>query len=258
MGRLGYDRYYGELEAQTAWLAGTVREADPETPVPTCPEWTVMQLAQHVGRAHRWAIALVERRASEPIESRQLPDRELPAGESARSAWLCGGAARLVAAIRDAGPQTQVWTWAEEQTAGFWARRMTHETAVHRADAELALGRPVEMAADLAADGISEWLGILEHGPLARTGMRDLTGVGQTLHLHATDDGLGETGEWLVRRTPAGLAWEHGHERADVAVRGPAEALFLTLMRRLPLGDPRVEVLGDRAVFDHWLANTAF
>jgi uncharacterized protein (TIGR03083 family) len=263
MGRLPYERYYREIEAEAGALADAARDGDAATPVPTCPEWTLRELAQHVGRAHRWATALVEGRAVEPIASRTLPDRQLPAEEPARSAWLRGGAARLVTAIRDAGPETHVWTWADEQTAGFWARRMTHESVVHRVDAELALGRPVEIAADLAADGISEWLGILSCGPLARTGMRDLSGAGQSLHFHATDPdladgGLGAAGEWLVRRTPTGIEWAYGHEKADVAVRGPAAPLFLTLMGRLPVDGSGVEVFGDRDLLDHWLANTGF
>ena len=34
---------------------------------------------------------------------------------------------------------------------------------------------------------------------------------GVTLHLHATDDGLGRAGEWLVRGAGGGVVWEHGH-----------------------------------------------
>jgi uncharacterized protein (TIGR03083 family) len=255
MTRLPYERYYRELEAETRRLAEAVG-AGPAAPVPTCPEWTMTRLAEHVGRAHRWAGMLVIRRALAPISSREAPDRRMPEAEPQRSGWLAAGAADLVAAVRDAGPDTPVWTWTDERSAGFWARRMVHETAVHRADAELALGRDVELSPDLAADGISEWLTIL---PFARDTTRDaLAGNGETLHLHATDDGLGPAGEWLIQRTPQGPVWEHGHGKGDAAIRAAATDLLLVLLRRKPLDDPRVEVLGDRAVADHWLAHTAF
>ena len=42
------------------------------------------------------------------------------------------------------------------------------------------------------------------------------------------------------------------------SVRGPASDLLLVLMRRLPPGDPAVEVLGDAAVLDELLAATPF
>jgi len=256
--RLEYDRYYRALEAETSRLADAVCGADLARPVPTCPEWTLARLAGHVGRAHRWAAAIVEQRATEPVPAGQLPDRELPDADPDRSAWLQDGASRLVTAVRAAGPGTRVWSWADEQTAGFWARRMVYETLVHRADAELALGRRVELAADLAADGIGEWLDILALGRVEALRVGDLRGDGQTLHFHATDGGLGEAGEWLVRRTPAGVVWQHGHGKGDAAVRAAVGDLYLLLMRRIPADDPRVELLGDTALVRHWLANTAF
>jgi hypothetical protein len=62
------------------------------------------------------------------------------------------GAARLAATVQQAGPDARVWTWADDQTAGFWLRRMVHETVIHRADAALALRR----ATEIASDGITE------------------------------------------------------------------------------------------------------
>ncbi|MEV4257226.1 hypothetical protein AB0J52_29065, partial [Spirillospora sp. NPDC049652] len=41
-------------------------------------------------------------------------------------------------------------------------------------------------------------------------------------------------------------------------VRGPAADLFLLLSRRITADDPRVKVVGDRALLDHWTSLTAF
>ncbi len=252
------EEYYATLTDQTAQLAVAVRDADQRLPVPTCPDWTLGKLAEHVGRAHRWAAAVVERRALSRVDSREVDDRHIPADAPGRVGWLVSGASRVVDAMRTTGPETKVWTWAGVQPAIFWARRMTHETAIHRADGELALGRAFTLSPRLAADGISEWLTLLTSLHLAQRFTEPPLADGQRMHLHASDDGIGGTGEWLVRGTASGLEWEHGHAKGDVAVRGPVSGLLLVIMRRLPPTHPGVEVLGDAALLDHWLAQTRF
>lgn len=249
------DRLYAGISESTARLAGIVA-GEPETrPIPTCPEWTLRQLTTHVGRAQRWAAEIVTRRSREFIAFRDVPDGRLPDDPAARPDWLNAGASRLIDAVR-AGGAEQVWTFAGMRPGGFWARRMAHETAVHCADAELAAGREVMIAPDLAADGIDEWLWLVANDPEEPPDL--LRGQGQTLHLHATDEGLGAVGEWLITRTPTGIDVRAGHARADVAVRGPAAMLLLVLLRRLPAGAPGTTVLGDQALLAHWLQNTPF
>ncbi|KWX04476.1 hypothetical protein TH66_07880 [Carbonactinospora thermoautotrophica] len=259
MVQLGYDRYYTELEAEAVRFAEAVHDADLARQVPTCPEWTLAQLVAHVGQAHRWATAIVVRRSPEPLALEDVDDLRVPEDAAERAEWLRAGAARLVEAVREAGPETPVWTFTDEHYAGFWVRRMLYETLVHRADAELTVGRAVTLDPELAADGISEGLGLLtSSAAAANPAVAGLRGDGQTLHFHATDEGLGEAGEWVVRRTPSGVVWEHGHVKADVAVRARAADLLLVLQRRIPPSAPRIEVLGDEELFHHWLDHTAF
>ncbi|MGH3765559.1 MAG: maleylpyruvate isomerase family mycothiol-dependent enzyme [Pseudonocardiaceae bacterium] len=253
------DRYLDALTAQSALLAEALAAADWALRVPTCPDWTLRQLVEHVGQAHRSATMIVNRRLT------TAPDFSTfsvvaPDDDGALCTWLVDGADELAAAIRSVGPQTPIWTWADDQSAGFWVRRMTHETAVHRADAELALGREFSLEADLAADAISEWLSVLSL-PQAlefRPELAELRGDGQILHLHSTDPGLGEAGEWIVRRTPSGPVWEPGHAKGDVAVRGAVVDLLLVMMRRIAPSQAPITVLGDASVLDHWLAHTRF
>jgi len=86
----------------------------------------------------------------------------------------------------------------------------------------------------------------------------ELRGDGQSLHFHATDPGLQGTGEWLITRTPSGITVQHGHGKADVAVRGPAADLLLVLTRRLPPSAPGVDIYGEQALLTHWLGHTPF
>src|SRR5215470_16202248 len=78
-------------------------------PVPTCPEWTLRQLITHVGRAHRWAAAIVTTRSPVPIPFREVPDGKLPGNPRGHAGWLRTGAAGVVGAVRAAGDE-QVWT----------------------------------------------------------------------------------------------------------------------------------------------------
>jgi len=242
------------LIAQNRALADLTRTADPDTPVPTCPDWMLRQLVTHVGRGDRWAATIVGQRAESVVDPRMVPDGKPPADPGDAADWLIGGVRLLIDAVDGVGPETSVWTFLGPRPAAWWLRRRLHETAVHRADAALALNAPFDLPADVAADGVSEWLSLLAAASRPEPPLEG----GTSMHLHATDDGLGAAGEWMVRGGGDGIAWESGHAKGTVAVRGAAVDLLLTLTRRIPAGDPRVQVLGDAAVFDGWLARTAF
>jgi uncharacterized protein (TIGR03083 family) len=256
MSEISTERLYGEITGSTATLAGLIDGTDLTRPVPTCPEWTMRQLVTHVGRAHRWATAMVAARATEPLPFREIPDGKLPGDQRGPVDWLSAGAAGLVATVQAAG-DTQVWTHLGLGPARYWARRMAHETAVHRADGQIALGQRPRIDPATAADGIGEWLGFLAT-PGPGEDPPSLGALhGKVLHLHVTDEGVAG-GEWMIRPAEDGITVEPGHGRGDVAVRGPASDLLLVLMRRFPAGDPAVEVLGDPALLDSLLAETAF
>jgi hypothetical protein len=124
---------------------------------------------------------------------------------------------------------------------------------VHRADAELALGVAApEIDSVIAADGIDEFLFNL---PSARRPYKHLASLptGASMHLHATDS----DGEWLVRFTESGIAWERGHGRASVAVRGPVASLLLFTYGRLWPTDPRLSVFGEADLLGAWQQKTA-
>ena len=259
MPQLDADRYVAEIEASTAGLAEILAEYDQSLPIPTCPEWTLRQLVTHVGRAHRWAAEITRTRSDAFIPFREVPDGKLPDDRAEQRVWLRAGAARIVGAVREAGSDL-VWSFTGPAPAGFWLRRMAHETLVHRADAQLAAGAEPEPAieAEVAADAIDEWLTLLAGGHVNADERARALPAGAGLHVHATDDGLGGRGEWMIRHDAGSLTVEPGHGKGDAALTGPAASLLLVLMRRRPASDPAVTVYGDSAVVDGWLASTAF
>jgi uncharacterized protein (TIGR03083 family) len=254
---LEHERYLTSLDTEVRRFAEVVAAGEPGAGVEYCPEWTLADLSRHQGLVHRWALQVVTVGAQERVSWDELPDQEAPEDPAGRAEWLLRGATRLAELLRERGPAEKVWSWGAEQHTGFWARRMAHETLIHRIDAESAVGPAPAGAVDavLAADNIDELL----HNALAPQARafpeRDrLRGEGGTLHLHCTD----VPGEWLLRRTPEGFASEQGHAKAEAALRAPAAELMLLLNRRLPDGRNAVEILGDQALVELWLDGLTF
>ena len=257
--RLSYDRYRAEIVTQAELLAGQLKDADLTRRVPSCPDWNAGQLVRHLGGAHRWAETVVRTRPAD-----LGPESEVGPGDVTRYAneepevvtpWLVAGATALADTLRTAGPGAPVPTPVPSGTTDFYARRMCHETAVHRADAMLALGAEYTLDPDVALDAMDEWMELgslpqnLEWHPVTR----ELLGPGRTLHFHATD---AEQAEWLVDLTGDTLAWRPAHEKAAVAVRAPlTQLLLLVYNRRTPDG---LEIFGDRELLDFWLERVGF
>ncbi|ORJ60365.1 maleylpyruvate isomerase family mycothiol-dependent enzyme [Mycobacterium simiae] len=228
---------------------------DQSVPVPTCPGWSVNQLLRHVGRGDRWAAQIVRDRLDQPLDLRSVEGGKPPPDPADAISWLHGGAQLLVDAVELSGVETPVWTFLGERPANWWIRRRLHEAAVHRADAALALGRDFALQPDIAADGISEFLDRISVQAGANGTPLPLED-GRTLHLHATDPGLGETGEWTVRVSGGRVTWAHEHGKGTLAVRGGATELLLAMTRRTSLAAIGIETFGDDAVWQHWVECT--
>ncbi|GAB2995940.1 maleylpyruvate isomerase family mycothiol-dependent enzyme [Streptomyces pseudoechinosporeus] len=251
------DRYAARIIDQTTQLAAVVDGADATSPVPGCPGWTLAHLLRHVGGTHRWAETVVRTRAAGPVSDEQVnlvePDADDNLGTL--SDWLMEGAARLAETLRETGPDVAVWTVAPGGTPLFWARRMTYETVIHRFDATAAVGATYTLDADVALDGLDEWMefSTLPQAYESAAEQKALLGPGRTLHFHATDAPEG-TGEWLIDLTGLPFTWSHAHKKSATAVRGPLKDLLLLLyQRRSPSPAQGIEVLGDEALLTTWV-----
>jgi uncharacterized protein (TIGR03083 family) len=243
------------LVEETRAFGELIRTADPSTPVPTCPEWTIRQLFRHVGRGNRWAAQIVADRRDEPLDPREVPEGKPPEDIDGAIDWLNAGVQLILDSVDAAGAHTAVWTFLGPRPARWWVRRRLHEATVHRADAAIAVGADYQLAPELAADGLDEWLERVAIEVSAESSPLD---AGKTLHLHATDDGLGSAGEWTITGTDDGITWSHEHGKGDAALRGSAKDLLLAVVRRQTAAEGGLEVFGDTAVWDGWLARTPF
>lgn len=249
--------YAAALLEQNRAFGEVIRGADPSTPVPTCPEWTIQQLFRHVGRGDRWAAQIVRDRVDHFLDPRSVEQGKPPPDPDEAISWLHSGAQLLVDTVERAGMESPVWTFIGPRPAYWWVRRRLHEASVHRADAVLALGLVFTLDAEMAADGISEWLERVA-AQAGRDGAALPITDGQSVHLHATDPGIGAAGEWTIRADNGTISWSHDHGKGTVALRGPATDLLLAVTRRVAVDDTGIAVFGDTAVWQNWLEHTPF
>jgi uncharacterized protein (TIGR03083 family) len=261
MSLLSYDRYCTEIVAQAELLTSAVDGADMTVPVASCPDWNVGQLLRHLGGVHRWAATIVSTRATEPVQA-QVPDYSVYVSEDPAVVvpWLAEGAAQLAEALRAAGPGMPLWTPVPGGNTDFYARRFTHETLIHRADATLALGSAFSAAPQIALDAVDEWLelGALPMHFDVHPQTRELLGPGRTVHLHATDTAPLASAEWVIDLTGDTIAWRRAHEKAAVAVRAPLTDLLLVVYKRRTARGADIQVLGDAQLLDFWLERVSF
>ncbi|WP_214317765.1 maleylpyruvate isomerase family mycothiol-dependent enzyme [Nonomuraea sediminis] len=251
--RLTYEQYCDAVEATDAIFVELMAGSDLETPVPTCPGWTLADLIKHHGTTHRWMEHLVSHRATERVWSRDVPV-DLPQDTAAYPAWLARSAEMSLRTLRGADPDAPNWTHGADRHVRFFPRRLLCEAVVHLADAELALGRTPRVAPGIAADGIDEFLENLPYYSWIAEPVSRLDRDGETLRFSSTDTDDG----WLIKLGD-GCAWQtdRGAAQATVTVRGACgDLLLLTYGRLRPSDAGRFIVTGDVELLSSWLGAT--
>ena len=217
---------------------------DIDAAVPSCPGWTMHKLLAHVGRVYRSVGRHVAERATEMIPADEIP--RPPEGDAIVE-WFEEGHRFVSEALAGADPDEAVWTWTGQSTMAFYFRRMAHETAVHRWDAEVAFGSPGPIDSDLATDGVSELFEVVLPFAVANW---DMNLPDATLHLHRTDG----DGEWLLANDGGRIQVSHEHAKGDAAVRASGTDLLLLSWERIGLNSPGVDTFGDADAARAWFA----
>jgi uncharacterized protein (TIGR03083 family) len=232
------------LSAEGPRLLDAATRAGWDTSVPGL-DWDVRDLVVHTGGVHRWAAAVVSGASDEDI---RLANSRVGAGpaDDQLPEWFAAGHAALVDALRSAPDDLDAFTFLPAPSPRhFWARRQAHETAVHRADAQVAGGVVEPFAVAFAQDGIAEML----HGFATR-------------RRHA----IRQPGTVLLRPSDEGAAWRivFGGEKTvaervdanagtdaavDSVIAGTSSELYLWLWNR-PVA--RVEMHGEAELADLW------
>lgn len=242
------------IEERSRAFRSAVSTADAlDVQVPTCPDWTLLDLVHHLGTGRRsWAATV----AAGPDATARVPaptdgDEAAPGDPEALDAWLAGSTEQLVQALREAGSERGCWTWwgdsQSPQTCGAVARHQLQEIAVHAYDAQLTAGAPEPVPDDVALDGVEEFLSTC------------CATTSPWPHEPAVVDYVATEGrawrQWVdadgSRYAP--LESTHvGKAPADARLTGAASDVVLVLYGRRPLDSLTLE--GDREVFDRLVA----
>jgi len=236
-------------DRSTAFRAAVAAASSLDVQVPTCPEWTLFDLVQHLGEGRRaWAATIA---AGPDATAKAAPqgDPTAPQEREAMLAWLAASTRELLDALRAAGPDRGCWGWwgksQSPRTCAGAARRQLHEIAVHTYDAQLTVGAPQPLPEEVALDGAEEFLSTIcattvawPHKPAA---VDYYATEGRSWRHWLSDDGAR-----IARlHTPA-------EDPADASARGTANELVLAFYDRIPLDSLKLE--GDRRIFDQLVA----
>jgi uncharacterized protein (TIGR03083 family) len=235
-------------------------DADGAPLVPSCPGWSVSDLVAHLGFVHRYVTRIIRERLPEPPDTSDLTFLGLPTNlqgwpmpENAPNRgpvpvglidWFADGAFALESLFRNCDPGETVWTWSREQSTGFWLRMQTIEAAVHRWDAESAIGVAQPVEAELAGDAVGQTFEVM--APARRARGQAPPGSGERFRIRQTDG----TGNWTVHFEGDEIRLTESAEPCDVELAGTASDLMLFLWQRIPAD--RLEVTGDRDVLDRY------
>ncbi|MCT2588615.1 maleylpyruvate isomerase family mycothiol-dependent enzyme [Streptomyces sp. N2-109] len=195
---------------------------DLSLPVLHCGDWSLRDLAEHMGRGNLWAAAAVTDKRGD-YEAPPAPRVDAEVRD-----WFNASVDELLAAL-DTDPAIEAWTIHPPHTVGFWQRRRAQEMLIHRWDAQNALGDSLPFSPEFAADGVAE--------------------VFDTMAPRQVKLGRAEPPRhaFRLRATDTGQSWTHGPGEPVAEIAGTAQRLLLMLWGRLPADDASISWSGDRA-----------
>jgi uncharacterized protein (TIGR03083 family) len=233
-GRLSVEAATSLIESDSAALRAAA-QSDLDARIAACPEWSTTDLLWHIGRVHWFWNTVVSVPLTDQQAVRDYPDIERPADDQLAE-FAAAQAAALISTLRSTDPGSPAWTWApSQQDCAFVIRHQVQEAAVHRWDAQHAIGaaEPIDRLA--ALDAVEEFLTV----SVASTAWpaEGAAPLGVPLVLHATD--AGADGTWVVTDAGPGIvtaaAGGPAGETGAVTVTGSASDLLLWLYERVEL-----------------------
>lgn len=250
--RLSFTDYLHHITSESERFRDALLPARGDEPVPTCPEWKADDLLFHLARVQNFWAHVVAGRLTTDEQVGQVAELERSTEHADLGDVMLSSTHKLLAALRDAEPETRAWSWSTEQTVGFAFRRQALEAVVHRLDAELTMGLRTPVDPALAADGVDEALRVM-YGGCTAWGTNSRTDEA-VLRISATDTGH----RWALSRArltgtdPDGtahdepdlyIAAEDDDSAAAAAITGSAEDLLCWIWNRPTVGP--VDQAGD-------------
>jgi uncharacterized protein (TIGR03083 family) len=208
-----------EIARSSSRIAELITEENWNLIVPSCPEWTLLDLVTHIGEVQNfWSHSIREANTYEPWHG----EGSKPVSVQEAAKWLRVQTKSLIDAIESTADTSPCWTWWKDpQTARAVTRHQVQEAEIHRWDAELTVTTPSPIPLEIATDGIPEFL-----------------------HAHRFAVQKLELPHIRLVASDANDSW-HLHESAagTVDITGTASDLVLFLTGRYPI--EKLAVVGD-------------
>jgi uncharacterized protein (TIGR03083 family) len=223
-------------------------ERDRSAAVPWSDRWTIGTVARHVAGTHHVVAEVVRGRPDADFglfATLETPPKDSPEFVE----WFRAGTASLLEQLSSVPADEECWSWyAPGSRVGWWARRMAFEAVVHRSDTDAAQGHAFSVAADVAADGVDEFLDVF----VAASRVANDAPAGPSLSFECSD----RSDRWWLDLSQSGASVVSRDSRpASVQIRGTAEELLLRVWGRVPLAEAAgVELSGEIGWLDRWSA----
>jgi uncharacterized protein (TIGR03083 family) len=153
---MDHDAFVAHVRADADRIAELAATGRLDEPAPTCPGWSIRDVVEHTAEVYLHKVAAMRDKVL-PDES--TPGWPPPRGTESTPEYFTAARAAVLHELtsREPGEACPTW-WTDDQTVGFWGRRMAHESVIHRLDVEIASGDVTPVDPDLAVDGIDEVL----------------------------------------------------------------------------------------------------
>lgn len=155
--------FLDHLAAESSRFRDVLANAPSGVRVPTCPEWDADDLLWHLGEVQWFWGEIAERRLTTAAEVAAMRGsrEQRPVDRAALVAFFERASERLHRTLSELPPDTELWMWHDDHSAGYIRRRQAHEALMHRLDAELTVGQRTPLDAALCTDGTDEVLRIM-------------------------------------------------------------------------------------------------
>lgn len=237
---------YVSIISGEASLIVNAYERDATAPIPWSDRWSVGTVARHVAGTHHVVSEIIRGRPD--ADFGLFKELQTPAKDSPEFVeWFRAGTASLGEQLSSVPADAETWSWfAPGGRVGWWARRMAFEAIVHRWDTDAAQQQAFVVAAEIAADGVDEYLDVFVETSRSVAN----SPVGPTISLESSD----RTDQWWLDLSAAGhRTLSRDPMPSSVQIRGTAQDLLLFLWGRVRVPDSAsLEVRGDVDVLDRW------